>query len=378
MRRKKGRWSETLKSGEVEMEEFGDDGGGDIRDSINGDHQRFFGCYLLASLSPRHKGHTYIGFTVNPRRRIRQHNGEIRSGAWRTKKKRPWEMALCIYGFPTHVAALQFEWAWQHPRESVAVRETASSFKSLSGLTNKIKLAYAMLTLHTWRTMHLTLNFFSTKYMNHIAGCPTLPSQMKVQICSMDDLPCYSRGLHADAAAASQEDHYSDDTVRQQYGDEGNIITASTCEEALVEGHFMNDDVVNHNMKPAFGPFDGGQGHWINEKLRDDCYPSSDNHDRPCQVDILSMSISPSANGMPGIIAPAVRDLVFSYKSSGLSLPETLAGITQSCLGDEIEVIDLFTPSPASQTKTHNKKRRVSTICPEIIDLTRSPIFIQL
>jgi len=44
---------------------------------------------------------------VNPRRRIRQHNGEIGSGAWRTKKKRPWEMVLCIYGFPTNVAALQ-------------------------------------------------------------------------------------------------------------------------------------------------------------------------------------------------------------------------------------------------------------------------------
>lgn len=46
-------------------------------------------------------------FTVNPRRRIRQHNGEIGSGAWRTKKRRPWEMVLCIYGFPTNVSALQ-------------------------------------------------------------------------------------------------------------------------------------------------------------------------------------------------------------------------------------------------------------------------------
>jgi len=44
---------------------------------------------------------------VNPRRRIRQHNGEIGCGAWRTKKRRPWEMVLCIYGFPTNVSALQ-------------------------------------------------------------------------------------------------------------------------------------------------------------------------------------------------------------------------------------------------------------------------------
>lgn len=46
-------------------------------------------------------------FTVNPRRRIRQHNGEIRSGAFRTKKRRPWEMVFCIFGFPTNVSALQ-------------------------------------------------------------------------------------------------------------------------------------------------------------------------------------------------------------------------------------------------------------------------------
>ncbi|KAK1285283.1 hypothetical protein QJS10_CPB20g00144 [Acorus calamus] len=110
----------------------------------------FFACYLLCSLSPRHKGCTYIGFTTNPRRRIRQHNGEIRSGAWRTKRKRPWEMILCIYGFPTNVSALQFEWAWQHPVESLAVREAAARFKSLSGIANKIKLAYTMLSLPSW------------------------------------------------------------------------------------------------------------------------------------------------------------------------------------------------------------------------------------
>ncbi|XP_021716323.1 uncharacterized protein LOC110684215 [Chenopodium quinoa] len=159
-------------------------------DAQNGT-SKFFGCYLLTSLSPRFKGHSYIGFTVNPKRRIRQHNGEITSGAFRTKKKRPWEMVLCIHGFPTNVAALQFEWAWQHPKESLAVREAAAGFKTLGGLANKIKLALTMLTLHSWQSLNLTVSFFSTTYMKHAAGCPSLPHQMKLHFCSMDELPCY-------------------------------------------------------------------------------------------------------------------------------------------------------------------------------------------
>lgn len=50
---------------------------------------RYF-CYLLTSCDPKYKNHTYVGFTVNPKRRIRQHNGELTNGAKRTTRKRPW------------------------------------------------------------------------------------------------------------------------------------------------------------------------------------------------------------------------------------------------------------------------------------------------
>lgn len=46
----------------------------------------FYGCYLLESKNPKGKGRSYVGFTVNPRRRIRQHNGEIANGAYKTKQ----------------------------------------------------------------------------------------------------------------------------------------------------------------------------------------------------------------------------------------------------------------------------------------------------
>ena len=34
-------------------------------------------CYLLRSLNEKYKHSTYIGYTVNPKRRIRQHNREV-------------------------------------------------------------------------------------------------------------------------------------------------------------------------------------------------------------------------------------------------------------------------------------------------------------
>uniref|UniRef100_A0A0E0HYD5 Structure-specific endonuclease subunit SLX1 homolog n=1 Tax=Oryza nivara TaxID=4536 RepID=A0A0E0HYD5_ORYNI len=166
---------------------------------------RFFCCYLLRSLCPRRKGSTYIGFTVNPRRRIRQHNGEIRCGAWQTKRGRPWEMVLCIYGFPTNVAALQFEWAWQHPTESLAVRKAAASFKSLGGVGSKVKLAYTMLNLPSWENLDLTVNFFSTKNTKFAAGCPPLPGHMKMAVCSLKDLQYCTDGI------SSEEDNNVDE-----------------------------------------------------------------------------------------------------------------------------------------------------------------------
>ena len=55
--------------------------------------EKFYCCYLLRTLSPKvmnRVGNYYIGFTVDPEKRIRQHNGEIANGAKKTSKKRPW------------------------------------------------------------------------------------------------------------------------------------------------------------------------------------------------------------------------------------------------------------------------------------------------
>ncbi|KIJ38511.1 hypothetical protein M422DRAFT_94196, partial [Sphaerobolus stellatus SS14] len=83
----------------------------------------FYACYLLKSIKNPRSTATYIGSTPHPPRRIRQHNGELTQGAWKTARNRPWVMTMIVYGFPSKLAALQFEWAWQHPDRSRHLRD---------------------------------------------------------------------------------------------------------------------------------------------------------------------------------------------------------------------------------------------------------------
>ena len=94
-------------------------------DSTSSSQRKHFHCYLLRSLDPNHPLKTYVGYTTDPIRRLRQHNGELKSGgAKRTARNgRPWQYVAIIDGFEDKVAAMQFEWAWQHTHRSKVFRE---------------------------------------------------------------------------------------------------------------------------------------------------------------------------------------------------------------------------------------------------------------
>ncbi|KAJ7964301.1 Structure-specific endonuclease subunit SLX1-like [Quillaja saponaria] len=353
-RRGKSESSETLNS---EAERVGHEN----RDGEEG--KKFFACYLLVSLNPRFKGHTYIGFTVHPRRRIRQHNGEIGSGACRTKKRRPWEMVLCIYGFPTHVSALQFEWAWQHPVESLAVRKAAASFKSLSGITNKIKLAYTMLTLPAWQSINITVNFFSTKFTKHAAGCPSLPQHMKVQVCSMDELPCYT----GRESLIENEDNWN----------------VEECDEAIRSNSYAMETLSNSMVH------DSAENQNQMDKINERCGWNNEPYEITEPTDSLSPVVKSTSNSEEIVEdkclfspteessslfcqPPQIQPCKVSAAHNDQQQLSSMLGLHQAA-----EVIDLSTPSPCCRSITNSKKRRVSSL-PDFIDLTKSPNFVQL
>ena len=85
----------------------------DISSNINNNEKRFF-VYLLECTD----GSTYVGATVDPDHRLRQHLCEIKGGAHATtikvKQGHAWSRVLLVEGFPDWQAALQFEWAFKY------------------------------------------------------------------------------------------------------------------------------------------------------------------------------------------------------------------------------------------------------------------------
>jgi structure-specific endonuclease subunit SLX1 len=79
--------------------------------------KRYF-CYFLGQQCDKDRGPTYNGYTVNLNRRLRQHNGEIKGGAFATSKmgKGPWQMIAVLTSESwTAVRAMQVEWLCRYP-----------------------------------------------------------------------------------------------------------------------------------------------------------------------------------------------------------------------------------------------------------------------
>ncbi|EXJ92099.1 hypothetical protein A1O3_00649 [Capronia epimyces CBS 606.96] len=163
----------------------------------------FYCCYLLRS-TVRHSS-LYVGSSPNPARRLAQHNGRVQGGAVRTSRAslRPWEMACIVAGFPSNIAALQFEWAWQNAhltrhinpteRISFATTRTKTSAQTRkttrrpgrprTSLIDKLSNLHLLLRVPYFSKWPLEVRFFSEDvYRSWATWCGRVDSYIRPSI----------------------------------------------------------------------------------------------------------------------------------------------------------------------------------------------------
>ena len=92
-------------------------------------------CYILKC-----NNYTYNGCTNNFKRRIRQHNKEIKGGAKCTSIRGPWSPYCIITGFKDNIEALQTEWRIKRVEGRRRARKYSGSKGRIKGLNTILKL----------------------------------------------------------------------------------------------------------------------------------------------------------------------------------------------------------------------------------------------
>ena len=132
-------------------------------------------CYILRNRFEPHINRTYNGYTVDLKKRLRQHNQEIKGGAKYTKSfgNKTWEYIAYIEGIPNYKNALQCEWRIKHPDNK---RRRSKKYCSPEG---RIKGLNLVLKTNKWtnnsvienKDMQLTVNILK-EYVHLLDNIP--------------------------------------------------------------------------------------------------------------------------------------------------------------------------------------------------------------
>ncbi|PNJ33322.1 SLX1B isoform 3, partial [Pongo abelii] len=68
-------------------------------------------------------------------------------------------MVLVVHGFPSSVAALRFEWAWQHPHASRRLAHVGPRLRGETAFAFHLRVLAHMLRSPPWARLPLTLRW---------------------------------------------------------------------------------------------------------------------------------------------------------------------------------------------------------------------------
>nr|CAB3502817.1 unnamed protein product [Digitaria exilis] len=232
-----------------------------------------------------------------------------------------------------------------------------------------------MLNLPSWENLNLTVNFFSSKNTKFTAGCPALPSQMKTVVCAMEDLQCSTEG-------PSSED---DDLSQEEPQDQQELSDSPTRDEqSELSWQRPSSDEDDHSERQRLssveaqpmGGLTGIAGSDVGEDSTDVFAPikwseildTRTELDEPTTSPRYSWSLSGDDCGtaMEGGLGELSPMLTFGAGSDDADGGHILNGS---------DVIDLVTPIPVGRLR---RRGCVNSICSKIVDLTSSPVVIQL
>jgi hypothetical protein len=166
--------------------------------------------------------------------------------------------------------------------------------------------------------------------MKFSAGCPKLPNQMKVNICAMDELPCYSK----DPFLNRDDENYE----RVQQPDFDSMEERSNDGGLSDNNHHPNQLELENNYE-RLRELNSGSMNGVEDQNKEENTVESDEISSP--------------KGFNGV-ASDTRDIVLSPENA---------------------VIDLVTPQSCAGRLGKRYSRKVVS---SMIDLTRSPCVIEL
>jgi structure-specific endonuclease subunit SLX1 len=212
------------------------------------------------------------------------------------------------------------------------------------------------------------VNFFSSKNTKFTAGCPSLPSQMKTVVCAMEDLQC-----QADGPSSEEDGNDIRDPEEPQDNDE------EPSDSPLRDGYSYSDHCFQQPFSDQVQPMDEQTrtaGSDVEDDLVDEFAPSME---RSEIFDTRRELNGPRTSPLYSL-SPCRDDDVGLEEGTGLMSPLFMPNASSDDgdgrhILDGNHVVDLVTPTPVGRLR---RRDCVSSICPKIIDLTSSPIVIQL